>query len=90
MTIAELIAAAEAIARSGFAALMLTILVAVWQTVELRRCRARDAACGERLTTLSVALARVYGVMRERLGQHEEIPTLAELMADRRDPSTTP
>lgn len=86
MTIAEAIAAAEAIARSGFAALIITICVAIWQTRELRACRARDAACGVRLHALSVGLARLHATVRERLGEHDPIPSLDELMNERRHP----
>lgn len=84
MSAAEVLTVAESIVRSGFAALFLTIIVAAWQTGELRRSRAREERCAQNLTRVRVGIARLYGIVKNRLGESEALPSLEELLSERR------
>lgn len=73
---------------SGAAALAVVILVAVYQTRELRACRRRDEACADNLHRTRVAIARMHSVLKARLGEPDPLPGLDELLNDRRNPQT--
>ncbi|HEX6217022.1 MAG TPA: hypothetical protein VFZ38_19445 [Vicinamibacterales bacterium] len=88
MTPAEILAGVESIVRSGFAALAVTVIVAVWQTRELSQSRKREDDCARNLRAARVGIARLYGIVKARLGEHDPMPSLDELMADRRTPET--
>lgn len=84
----DFIHAAELLAKSGFAALIITIGVALWQTRELRACRERDARCAHDLSRVRVAISRLHTIVQAQAGKHDPIPSLAELLSERRDAQT--
>lgn len=80
----ELLAYLDAAVRGGFAALAVTAWIA-WSTRrELRECQRRERVLGANLTKSRVAVARLYGLVKRRMGELDPIPDLAELLTDRR------
>ncbi len=80
----------EAAVRSGVLALAFMVIGLTYQTVALHGCRRHNQDCTERLSQLSVAVARLHGIAQRALGNAETIPPLDDLMSERRSRTPEP
>lgn len=67
----------EKVAGSGFLALVLAIYAVIHQTRERQ-------ACNKQLAAVTLALQRLHGLVLDQL---TDVPTLTDLMTDRRVPT---
>lgn len=84
MSVEQVIAWAELAVRSGVGALVCVLIVAVYQTRELKKCHRGSADQRAELDAVKIALVRVYTLLKNALGETDELPPLSDLLHERR------